>query len=167
MPSKSIGRWAQRPPEVRTLLNPAFCSLVLRSTAQSYSTKAQTSLPAALGFLVLPIVLHKPTRDNLPATARSKIHVWIRENPIVRIGFSRRAIELVPYTREALLFGLSHGSLRVNSDGDVASGATGGAFRASAPSEARRCLDAAVLLGKLFAAAGDAGTVLVAWGVRP
>jgi hypothetical protein len=103
----------------------------------------------------------------MPTTARSKMHVWIRENPVVRIGFPRRAIELVPYTREALIFGLVHGSLRITPNGAIGADTSGDAFTLSAASETRRCLDAAVLLGKLFAAAGDAGTVLVAWGVRP
>lgn len=167
MPIKQFGPWSQRPPEVRSLLNPAFCSLLLRAAVQGYSKRAHSHLPVALSFLVLPIVLHRPTRENLPGTARSKMHVWIRKNPIVRIGFPRRAIELVPFTREALLFGLVHGSLLTGSDGAVAAGTTGDAFNTGAPSEARSCVDAAVLLGKLFAAAGDAGTVLVAWGVRP
>ena len=149
------------------MLNPAFCSLLLRAAAQAYSARGLSHLPAALSFLVLPIVLHRPTREIMPSTARSKMHVWIRENPIVRIGFARRAIELVPYTREALLFGLVHGSLRLSSDGAVGAGTAGDAFAPAALTEARSGLDSAVLLGKLFAAAGDAGTVLVAWGVRP
>jgi ABC-3C biological conflict system middle component len=157
----------RRPAEIRTLLNPAFCSLLLREAAKSYAARTHTELPVALSFLVLPIVLHRPTREMLPRTSRSKMHVWIRENAIVRIGFARRASELVPYTREALVFGMVHNSLKLGPEGAIGAGDAGDSYSPATHTEARSCLNGATLVGKLFAAAGDAGTILVAWGVRP
>src|SRR5690348_456839 len=147
MPVSHLNSWVRRPAEVGSLLNPAFCSLLLRASAQGYSRNDSNYLPVSVGFLVLPIVLHKQTREAMPHTARSKLHVWIRENPIVRIGFSRRASELVPFTREALLFGLVHRSLRLTPDGALRAGDVGDGFNAANGTEARSCIAAATLLG--------------------
>ena len=167
MPASELLPWSRRPAEVRSLLNPAFCSLLLRRAAQGYSSKGNGGLPIALAFLILPVVLHKRTREAMPGTARSRMHVWMRENPSIRLGFADRATALVPFAREALLFGLTHSSLRLASGGALEAGRVGDAFRSPAGREVRACMDAAFLFGKLLAAAGDAGTILSAWGVRP
>jgi hypothetical protein len=95
--------WEQRPFEVANLFNPAFCALVLRQTVQAYQKATHQGMDYSMLFLILPIVLHKATRELLPSGVVSKFHVWIQRHHHLRVGFADRMQNMVPITREALL----------------------------------------------------------------
>ena len=76
--------WAERPPEEASNLNHAFCGelnhafcgeLICRAVAE-YSRIRQAPLNFALAFTILPIVLHKRTRDELPGNASAALYGW-------------------------------------------------------------------------------------------
>jgi hypothetical protein len=159
-------KWADRPPEVAFLLNPAFCAVVLKESARAYRTKSRVGMPLMLTHLVLPAALHKYTRGVLPNTARTRLHAWLQQHPLVRLGFAERVWALGPYTRESLLFALQHNFLALTSDAHVS--ATRKRFPAYSPAnqtESRDCMDAAATLGTMFALSGDPITVMSLWGI--
>ena len=114
--------WNQRPFIVANLFNPAFCALLLFDFINQYSKKKDNlGMPYSLMYFILPIVLHKETRDSLPKSTNKILHPWIQENPNIRIGFSQRAREFVPFTKEALILGVSSGLFSII-DGNILPG---------------------------------------------
>ena len=73
-------RWSERPPEVAHLFNPAFCALLLREAVRGFAEVSPSGMPHPLVFLLLPIVLHKATRESLPGSITTKMHPWLQEH---------------------------------------------------------------------------------------
>lgn len=162
--------WADRSHEERALLNPGFCANLLWHAANGYANGDESALSFEESFLVLPFVLHRETRETLPRSSRTSLAVWIDENPLARGRVASRARLLIPFTKEALMFGGVHGLIRID----------GGRLRAEATwkrvvnqtltessDEVKSCAKRAAFIGKWFAQAGSAATVLALIGVRP
>lgn len=105
--------WTDRPPEEARIFNPAFCGELIGRTVGEFYKSRQTSLNIAIAFLVLPLTLHKPTRDALPGRANAAFATWIAENNPLLADLPGRANRLRPVTREALLFAIRHRLLAV------------------------------------------------------
>lgn len=162
--------WRERSIEERHLLNPSFCSVVLWYAAAGYVTKRNPAMPLAMSFLVLPFVLHRPTRESLPRTTATSLAAWLTDQPLIRARVAERAIALRPFTQEALLFGGAHQLLVLGADGIRASASTKKAIEsglAETSDEVRACAKRADFVGKWFEKAGKAETVLALLGVRP
>lgn len=163
--------WSKRAVEEANLFNPAFCAVLLAKAAEEYTKKTQQPLPFALGFLVLPVALHRGTRDTLPGSTVSSLLTWIQDHRDQLVNFSGRVQSLRPITREAILFGTQYETLAVAESGGIAVGAR----KQSATErrtglftdEARECVDRAGFLGRWFAAAGTPATIYSAWGIAP
>ena len=160
--------WEERPAEVANLLNPAFCGLLLRATVLEYvKSGAATGMDFPLAFLVLPIVLHKPTREAMPRTAATKFHAWLQRNQPLRIGFSTRVQQLAPITRETLQVTMQRGTLALNQEGLLVA-PTYNFQKADSqlvsPTMAE-CRKKATFIGKWLNEAGSASQILSAWGV--
>ncbi len=157
--------WDQRSVEQAALFNPAFLAVVL--AAASRGAHEGGGLPWSLAFLVVPLVLHRPSREALPGRTTTSLPVWLERNPQARVGFSQRAGDLAPLTREAARLGLAAGSLRLTGDrlhpGIVRRRTK--AVRASA--ERDDCLSRAEFAGRWLAGNGDVVTVFGLFGVRP
>lgn len=162
--------WRERSIEERHLLNPSFCSVVLWYATTGYVTKRKPALPLALSFLVLPFVLHRPTRESLPRTTATSLATWLTDHPLVRARIAERAVALRPFTQEALLFGGAYELLIIDADGIRANASMkkrveGGLVGTS--DEVCACAKRADFVGKWFEKAGKAETVLAVLGVRP
>jgi hypothetical protein len=162
--------WCERPSELAYLFNPAFCGWCLREAMEGYASVRPAGMPLPLVFLILPVVLHRETRERVPRAVTTTLHVWLQENADVRIHYAQRTQELAPFTREALLFLGTRGQLRVADDGCVQ--AEGKLGRGKAPllresQELGEILAAAKFVGRWFACAGEAATVFQMWGVCP
>lgn len=160
--------WENRPIEVANLLNPAFCSILLRDSVETFQIENMQGMSYPLSFFILPLVLHKPTREALPRTTRTKLHTWLQEKPEVRIGFVERARQLVPYSKEAIIFGLQTGIIEVNENGNLIPSSK----RLKELSwvdevEPSICRKKAQFLGRWLARAGNVPTILTMWGIRP
>lgn len=94
--------WSKRTPEIANLLNPSFCAILLYSAIFEYQKKAKNNMPFSLLYLVMPIVLHKNTRNRV--NSRENMVVWLQRNPDVLIGFADRAKSLIGFTNEAIEF---------------------------------------------------------------
>jgi len=162
--------WENRPREERSLLNPSFCAIILWYAAQAYGSSCDRALSFEESFLVLPLVLHRKTRERLPRSVRTSLAVWLDENPLVQRGVASRARVLVPFTKGALTFGGVHGLIRI-AEGKVFANshfkkAISEALKGTSD-EVRACAKRAEFLGRWFAQTGAGITVFALMGVRP
>lgn len=157
-------RWSDRPIEQRRLLNPAFLSVIVTEAAVGYAVERDQSLPFALAFLTIPIVLHEPTREALPTIATS-MYAWLEGRPQARVFVPPLARQFVPHTREAIRFGVDHGALKIVSGGSLTATDLKRPAPGSQTADVRRCRSKAQFSGRWLARAGDQGTVLAAWGL--
>lgn len=162
--------WAERAPEERALLNPSFCSILLWSAASGHAAAGEGLLAFEETFLVLPLVLHRATRESLPRTIRTSLAVWLTDNPLARGRVAVRARMLVPYTKEAVLFGGNHGLFEIRGGMLVPNRDWSKPISQSSSNtsdEVRDCAKRAEFVGAWFAKAGAASSVLALFGVRP
>jgi hypothetical protein len=161
-------RWPERPTEVANLLNPAFCALILRESVRGFADDAPSGMPFPLVFLILPLTLHKRTREAFPNSIATKMHPWIENNQQAQVGFAQRCSAIVSHTKEALLFANANDLIEFTSDARLVIKRP----RLTRPawpgdSEPTSCLDSARFLGRWLSRAGDTATVFAMWGVRP
>ena len=155
--------------EELALFNPAFLARILHAGAADYRRDAQQNMPVVLAFLLIPLVLHKPTRDDLPTVASTQMQRWIREHPRHAVLLARRVRGLRLFVGIAIRFGLQHRVL--TSEGDR----IGAGFLRRRPrglselesTEVDDCLRVARFLGRWFARQPDSATLLAMWGLRP
>jgi hypothetical protein len=155
--------------EELALFNPAFLGRLLHAAVTDYEKDSQQPLPVAITFLIVPLVLHKPTRDDLPAVASSQMQKWIREHPRHLVQLDTRVIGMLPFIGIAVRFGLHHGLL-TSTSGRIGAGLLQRrppGYSALETPEVEACLRAARFLGRWFARQPDAGTLLALWGLRP
>jgi Family of unknown function (DUF6521) len=165
-----MSSWAIRPAEERSLLNPAFCSCLLWQAASGYESIANKPLPMDVAFLILPVVLHAETRELLPKTVRTSLTVWLNENPLSRSRIADSAQTLLPFTKDALIFGGMHKLIDLK--GTEITPNIGWKKRleadlVSSTDEVRACMKCAEFVGKWFARAGNPNTIMAIIGVRP
>ena len=165
-----IRAWTSRVVEEANLFNPAFCATILAVATKDYVKKTNRPLPFALAFLVLPIVLHERTREELPHSTITALLPWLQEHKSVLVGFSQRVAGLRPVTQEAVMFGIRQGALAIEGP------ALKTTSKYKAPTSARTdmftkettdTVEAAAFLGRWFANAGTTSTIYAAWGVTP
>lgn len=166
-----LDEWEDRSSEEANLLNPAFCAGLLAKAADDYFKKTNAGMPFALGALILPIVLHRATREALPQTVLTSLHPWIQGHKERLVDFPLRIQRLNPTTREAMMFGMSHKTLEFDASGAIR---VGEGYKSvtdkRAPlftAEAKECVERAGFVGRWFAAAGTTATIFAAWGVVP
>jgi hypothetical protein len=163
--------WTNRAIEEANLFNPAFCATLLAKAADDFYKKASRPLPFALVFLILPIVLHRGTRQALPHTTLTSLLSWIQDNRQQLIDFAVRVGRLRAMTREAVMFGVAHATLGFDLHGDLVVGAKRQSTTEKRTplftDEARDCVDRAGFVGRWFAAAGTPATIYSTWGIRP
>jgi Family of unknown function (DUF6521) len=165
-----MSKWESRPQEEANLLNPPFCALVLSLAVEDYVRSLRDGMPFALAFLVLPIVLHKPTRDSLPQRTTRALSSWLEEHEDFRATFAERARALSPYVREALLYNLVQERLKLSEQGHLLVGTKTKGFAkyvATATDEVKDCLSKARFVGRWLTSAGNVPTIFALWGVRP
>lgn len=160
--------WSERPTEVAHLLNPAFLAVLIRDAVKDYQRIGGAAMSYSLPFVVLPVVLHRPTRERLPSTTAAVLHVWLEENAEVRIGFAQRAKRLSSFVQEAILFGLQREVFQIDDAGDLADTKKQlRTFRGPEEADHRQCRKQAKFVGRWFAKLGDPETIYTMWGVRP
>lgn len=162
--------WTARSKEEAYLLNPAFCCTILAATINDYVNTKREGVSFPLLFMVLPIVLHKPTRDSLPPSVRTSMAAWLQENAFARVLFYERLVSLKPHTREAIQFGMLRDWVVMRSDSlweTTLSRSDVDRSIQKITDEARECMMRARFVGRWFAVAGTASTIMALWGVRP
>lgn len=161
--------WPERTREEAHLLNPPFCCATLTSACVGFAGLGGRSLPFALAFMVLPIALHRHTRESLPRTTRTSVPAWLEAHAEARIRFHERLMALQPHTREALSYGLAFGWMAIGDSGltpQIGSGQMDRVIR-SLDGDARQCVSRARFVGKWFGTSSSTETLMALWGIRP
>jgi hypothetical protein len=166
-----LSEWNLRPQDVANLLNPAFDGLLLHQAVSGYQKEVGTGMPFEKSFLVLPFVLHEPTRNRLPSKVTTHLATWLQDEKDALLGFADRTADLVPYTQEAMLFLTSHDLLQIDHEGVCLNGQ--GKFRqgisslTSSSAEVQECHKAAFAVGRWLALSGNSNTLYSLLGIRP
>lgn len=161
--------WDQRPFEIRNLFNPAFCGLVLFRAMQGYEEDDTRGMPYSLSLLVLPLCLHKQSREALAAGSRGYLLRVAEKNPQVQVGFAERATAMLPYAFEGFGLLMERGCIAIDDDARIH----------TVPKTARKTVDTngtaetiscqrvARFVGKEFARIADRVTIYTTFGIRP
>ena len=163
--------WNLRSAEERTLLNPAFLAILLWHAGRGYAAAA-TARPFLFheAFLILPFILDRHTRELLPRSTRTSLPAWLEDNPLIRTRVLPRARLLVPFTKEAVLFGCGQGLLNLSASEIKADERWRRAIKQmlrSCTEEVAECATKAEFLAKWFSSAGSSQTIFVLLGLRP
>src|SRR6476620_7826076 len=86
------------------LFNPAFIAVLLRQGAVGWAKSDESGMHFTYGFLILPLVLHGPSRRELPKSAARGLVPWIYENPKLVETFPRNARALAPYVAKGIVY---------------------------------------------------------------
>lgn len=162
-------RWPDRPSEEARNLNPAFCGEMVFRTVSEYFKLRRAPFNFALSFVVLPLVLYKPTRDILPRRASTAFAGWIAEQSPFLVELPDRVLRLKPVSRESLLFLIQHKVLAFEAGGLIP-GEKPIARTALPPQvtdDVEEARSAAALLGRWFANQGSPSTIMLGFGVSP
>lgn len=165
--------WTSRASEERSLLNPSFCAMLLWWAARGHQVEASASgagLPFEVGFLVLPIVLHREMRKALPRTITTSLAVWVTDLPLARSQIAERARLLVPFTKEAMTFGGQRSLFAFSKGAVIASEQWKNRISTSLrgySDEVQECGSRAEFVGKWIARTGSAETVMSVLGIQP
>lgn len=153
--------------EVAFLFNPAFCGRIIYATIKTYNEKAKRAFPFPLVFLILPLVLHRETRNNI--NSRTQLLLWVQKYPQLLIGFPQRARELVPITNEAVEFLLQTGKIYLTPSGEleVSPGTRALSKTKFVDDEIIECIKKGEHVAKWFATAGKTETIYIELGVKP
>jgi hypothetical protein len=158
-----MSEWSERPKVEATMLNPALLAVLLSAAAHDYEKAKEKKgrMPWPLGFLVLPLVLHRPTRTELPKNTRTHLSTWIRRHPLLCAGFPARAAAMVPLTREGIRFGLRAGVL------DIDGSTIRGDETTQPAGELGQLIRTAALVGRWLATTDQPSTAFALLGVAP
>lgn len=161
--------WKDRPSEEAIIFNPAFCGELILRAVREYDKSGKRPMALPLSFLVLPLALHKQTRDELPQKADTAFVGWIAGHGPLLSAFPDRAARLAPVTREALLLMLQHRFLRTEGNGLVNAGKRlkSSALVDRTTDDTNEARGAAELVGRWFARQGQPTLVMQALGVKP
>jgi hypothetical protein len=162
-----LKNWEQRPIEIRNLFNPAFCGLVLFRSFCGYEEEDPKGMPFSLALLILPLCLHKESRDILLQHNRSYFLKVVSGHPQLLVNFGRRATDLLPFTLEALGFLMQLGAFEVDPDGRLKALPEGVRKSVTGTPESIACQRVAKFLGKEFARVADRATIYTTLGIRP
>lgn len=161
--------WSERPTEEANNFNPAFCGELLCRSVAEYFRKTEQPMSVALAFVLLPLALHKGSREQLPKMASTAFAGWIATHDNLVAELPLRMERLRPVVREAMIFSIRQGRLAVSAGGLVLgpsklSLTAKAAIRSDDTDQAR---SAAALLGRWFGGQADAPSVLQGFGVLP
>lgn len=160
-------RWDQRPFEIRNLFNPAFCGLVLFRALHGYEEKDSRGMPFSLSLLVLPLCLHKDSRDVIASSALSYFLKTTENNQQIMVGFADRVTQMLPYTFEGFGLLMERGCIAVADDGRIQIVPNKVRKTVNGTAETIACQRAARIVGKEFARIADRATIYTTFGIRP
>lgn len=159
--------WNHRPFEVRNLFNPAFCGLILFKALRGYEELDEDGMPFSLALLVLPLCLHKDSRQTLEKGNRGYLLRAIEKNPKLLINFATRAADLLPFAHEAFGMMMERGVIKVTDNGRLRTVPNLVRKSDTGTDESVSCQRVARFVGKEFARINDRVTVYTTLGVRP
>jgi hypothetical protein len=161
--------WAERSPEIAALFNPAFCGVLLYSAINGFSGSKRHGMQYELSFLILPFVLHGPTRESMPKTIATPFHTWVNGTSILRIGLAERVRAATPLTRESIMFMMSRQCISLQGERLFVGPKKPklSSKKIAKVDDVRHAVQAATTLGRLLAGAGTPATIYASVGIAP
>lgn len=160
-------RWDQRPFEIRNLFNPAFCALVLARALHGYEKEDARGMPFSLTLLVLPLCLHKDSREVIASRPRSYLLKTAEKNQQLMVGFADRVTQMLPYAFEGFGLLMERGCIAVVDDGRIKTVHKKVRKTIDGTAETVSCQKVARIVGKEFARIADPATIYTTFGIRP
>jgi hypothetical protein len=155
--------WLLRPRVEASLLNPALIGMSIAYAAMGYQRdNSQVPMPWPMAFLIPPIILHRPTRNELPSDIRTHFATWVTRHPLLVAGFPRRARVMAEPTREGLRLAIRSGRLNL-----VGASVVPTSLGPQADGELRQLLRASTLVGRWLARLDQPSTAFALLGVTP
>jgi hypothetical protein len=162
-----VKRWDHRPIEIRNLFNPAFCGLVLFRAMQGYEEDDDRGIPFSLSLLILPLCLHKDSREVIASHSRSYLLKATEKNPQVQVGFAERATAMLPYAFEGFGLLMEKGCISIAPEGRLQTVPDKVRKSVTGTDETKSCQRVARIVGKEFARIADRVTIYTTFGIRP
>jgi len=159
--------WDQRPFEIRNLFNPAFCGLILFRALQGYEDENARGMPFSLSLLVLPLCLHKDSREVIADSPRSYLLKTTEQNQKILVGFPNRVTQMLPYTFEGFGLLMERGCIAIGDDGRIQAVPKKVRKTINGTDETVACQKVARIIGREFARIADRVTIYTTFGVRP
>lgn len=159
--------WDQRPFEIRNLFNPAFCGLILFRALNGYEEGDPRGMPFSLSLLILPLCLHKDSREVIGRSSRTYLLKTVEVNPQIMVGFQNRVTEMLPYAFEGFGLLMERGCVAVTDDGRIQSVPRTVRKAIYGTDETAACQKVARVVGREFAGISDRVTVYTTFGIRP
>jgi hypothetical protein len=159
--------WEKRATEIAYLLNPAFCGRIIYYVIKTYAEESKRPMPFPLVYLILPLVLHRKTRERIKSV--TQMQIWIQHNPELLIGFADRTKSMVQITNEAVEFLMQSGIVVLNNNAELELAQLFKSLSVSkyTNDEIKECISKSQNVAKWFAKAGTVETIYTSWGVRP
>ena len=160
-------RWDQRPFEVRNLFNPAFCGLILFRALHGYENEDARGMQFSLSLLVLPLCLHKDSREVIAGNPRSYLLKTVEQNQNILVGFAERVTHMLPYAFEGFGLLMERGCIDVADNGRIRIVQRKVKQTFDGTAETIECQNVARIVGRQFARIADRVTVYTTFGIRP
>jgi len=158
-----VTEWSARSSVPAALLNPALLACLEAAAASGYEGEKEAAMPWPLCFVIAPMVLHRGTRQALPARISSHLGAWVSSNPVLRAGLPLRARAQVGPLREGLRFGLRYGQLDTGPGGGLRQAVP--RLRAPDAGDLRDILAKATFAGRWLSLSEEPATVFALLGV--
>lgn len=159
--------WNLRPREIRNLFNPAFCGVILARGVEGFTQEVNRPMPFSLTLLILPLCLHKRTREQIKQMQRAYFTKILQEHPEIRVDLAQRARGLLPYTMEAFAYLMSCGAIDVDESGCIALRDNAVRKSIAGSQDTKDCQTVARSLGRKLALINDRVTIYATLGIRP
>jgi len=124
-------------------------------------------MPFSLSLLVLPLCLHKDSRDLIAAGSRNHLLKITERSPQIVAGFAGRASSMLPYAFEGFGLLTERGCVTVQKSGNLLTVPDKVRKTVSGTNETRSCQRVARFVGKEFARIADRVTIYTTFGIRP
>jgi len=160
-------RWDQRPVEIRNLFNPAFCGLVIFRALHGYEEEDARGMPFSLSLLVLPLCLHKNSREVITSNPRRYLLKTVEKNQQVMVGFAERVTHMLPYAFEGFGLLMERGCIETADNGRILTVPDKVRKKLKGTDETVSCQKVARIVGKEFGRIADRVTIYTTFGIRP
>lgn len=110
--------WEDRPFEIAYGLNPAFLSILLYQAIEAFERQEEKGMSYALSMLIIPMIFYTPIRTKLPEDHNKSLYDWIENNPETLINFPNMVNQLIPYSKESIIFAMQQHLITISSVGN-------------------------------------------------
>lgn len=166
-----LEKWQDRPIEEANLFNPAFLCALIHEFLKEYVKAQSAGAPITVVVIGMTATLHRASRERLPNRTVTPLYAWLQDNEDLLIGFASRAKNLVPYLKEAILFGMATDTLAAGDGHDLLPGTTKATFPKpfveTTTIEMKSIIDRTKFMGRWLSNSGSEISVVAAWGIKP